>query len=90
MPKTAFQIALDHVGKDTNIHQEAARKRCLARLEKKRQLEEEARKRKEEAELLDARQRELDEEKRVSCHCCCCCRLLGLCDAPSIGTSRSF
>lgn len=61
---SAFQTAIGQVGQETNLHQDAARQRCLARLEKKRQLEEEARLRKEDAELLAARQKELDEEKR--------------------------
>lgn len=63
---SAFQTAIAHVGQNSNIHQEAVRKRCLARVEKKKQLEEEARRRKEEAELLETREKELDEEKRVS------------------------
>lgn len=61
---SAIQTAIAHVGKETNIHQEEVRKRCQARLEKKRLSAEEAQKRKEEAELSEARQRELDEERR--------------------------
>ena len=59
-------MALDRIGQDPNIQKENARKRCLARAEKRKQAEDDERKRREEAERLLISQNELDEEKRVN------------------------
>ncbi|KAK3600223.1 hypothetical protein CHS0354_003019 [Potamilus streckersoni] len=61
---SAFQVAIDHAGKNVHLQKQEARKRCEERKLRKKQIEEEEQRKKAEAELSQKRQMELELEKK--------------------------